>query len=380
MLIERTLTDNIKHSLQPGKVVIIQGARRTGKTTIVKEVIKDYPIDDLLYIDGEDVRFYDQLSSRRLDTLAGLIGDKKLLVIDEAQKIPNIGTSLKIIVDSMPELKILVTGSSVLGIKDRVGAPLLGRAWTFMLFPLSYGEIKNSSEVPALTHYKLDELLRYGSYPEVIKTPGNQDKEAYLIELTNQYLYRDIVDLRLVNEPLLLRKVLELLALQVGSEVSIQEMAGKLNVNRLTVQRYIDLLEASFIVFRLGSLRRNLRNEVTKYGKYFFWDLGIRNALIGQFNSPDVRSDMGALWENFCIVERRKKTQQPPAYFHDYFWRLQGGSEIDYVEESGGMLSGFEMKWSKKKKSKPPAIWKQTYENSSYNVINPDNFETFLGS
>lgn len=377
MYFPRSITSPITKHLNSGKVILVFGPRRAGKTTLLKHLREKLKLETR-WINAEDARFYDILSTRRTDRLAGMLGKAELLIIDEAQRVPEVGDSLKLMIDSFPKLKIIASGSSSLDLARRVGEPLTGRSWTFQLLPISFVEYAaDTSRFEA--DQQLENFLRFGSYPEVVKTVSEDEKIAYLNELTNSYLYKDILEMGLVQRPPALRKLLELIAFQIGSEVSLKEIGSQVGLDRATVERYLGLLEESFVLFRLGGFNRNLRKEISKSSKYYFWDLGIRNALIGRYESLSKRDDVGALWENFCIAERRKSITQPGVHYHDYFWRLHSGAEIDYIE-SADQLVGTEFKWSDKKaiKTRAPGSWSNTYPEAEFKVVSPDNFGDWL--
>jgi uncharacterized protein len=354
--LEAALTEKISTS---NKILILYGARQVGKTTLVREVLKTFN-KRVLEINADRQVYVDALSSRDLDKLRGVTSGYDVVFIDEAQRIPDIGINLKILHDSLPELKIIVTGSSSLDLANRVKEPLTGRTRTYRLYPVSLGEWQqffgaNNFELGL----KLDEFMRFGMYPEPLLFSNYDEKRQSLEELSSAYLYKDILALANIRYPEKLRQLLKLLAYQIGSLVSVHELAITLQVNRDTVINYIDLLEKSFVIFRLKGFSR-----------------GIRNAIIENFSPLDQRQDTGALWENFLIAERIKKLEYQRHYANTYFWRTHTGVELDYIEERDGQLHGFEFKW-KSGKAKPPAAWLENYENSSFEVVNKDNFSSF---
>ncbi len=368
-LLEKTVNFN--------KVLILYGARQVGKTTLVKEVLKK-SAKKVLEINADQIAYLEVLSSRDFQKLKGLVSGYELLFIDEAQRIPDIGINLKILHDNLPELKILATGSSSFDLANRVKEPLTGRTWTYRLYPVSMAEWQ---------HYKgfndfemqlnLDEYLRFGMYPELLLIENYQEKQQYLSELTAAYLYKDILALANIRYPEKLRQLLKLLSYQIGNLVSIHELAINLQINRETVINYIDLLEKAFVIFRLKSFNRNLRKEVTSMDKIYFYDIGVRNAIIENFSPVLNRQDRGAMWENFLIAERLKKLEYQRLFGNRYFWRTYTGAELDYVEERDGILHGFEFKWQKEK-SKAPSSWTETYSEVTFQLINRDNFMEFL--
>lgn len=378
MLIERIQQKNVAQDLaESNKVIVIYGARQVGKTTLVREVLRGQA-GKVLDVDADNTPFLEALSSRNIDYLKGLVDGYDLLFIDEAQRVPDIGINLKLLHDHLPNLKIIVTGSSTLDLANRVKEPLTGRTWTFQLFPISVEEwAKQQGANDAELTLKLEEWLVYGLYPEVLGMGSFQKKQRYLQELTQSYLYKDILMLTNVRYPEKLRQLLRLLALQVGSLVSVHELANTLQISRDAVENYLDLLEKSFVIFRLGGFSRNLRKEITKMGKIYFYDLGVRNALLGNFTPLSTRQDVGQLWENFLLAERIKTTHYHFHYANSYFWRTHTGAELDYVEEFDGQLHGYEFKWGSKT-SKAPASWKEAYPTASFECINRDNFKAFV--
>jgi uncharacterized protein len=376
MIFKRAITDKVIDYLQPGKVARIYGPRRVGKTTFVKQIIDTVKLDTL-FINGDETKYYPYFEEQSVDAMSRLVGNHELLVIDEAQLVPNIGISLKILVDSNPRIKVIVTGSSVLGLGQRIGEPLVGRSWTYRLGSLSFQELEQFQSTRIFHSSTLKYRMIYGSYPELFNLTSDKDRQAYLIDLRDNYLYRDLTDLNIINKPRIVGKLLQLLAYQVGSELSLAELAAKLQIDSKTVEKYLYLLEESFIIFRLSGFRRNLRVEVTKFGKYYFWDLGVRNALIESFSDFEFRDDIGKLWENFLIVEKRKAASQPGISYGDYFWRSKTGSEIDYIIDSGGKLKAYEFKWSKDN-ARAPKTFLETYKDSSFKLINNQNFRDFL--
>jgi len=358
------------------KIVILYGARQVGKTTLVQEILKDLPFK-VLAIDGDLLNYREVLSSQNLAKLEELVGGYELLFIDEAQNIPNIGVNLKILYDHFPNLRIIATGSSSFELANQVMEPLTGRKVTFRLYPISIGELSRRHTVFEL-RAQLESYLLYGMYPEVLILEGGQSKIRHLQELASSYLFKDVLQLSGIKHADKLHKLLKLLALQVGSLVSFHELGKTLGMSHETVTNYIDLLEKGFILFRLGGFSRNLRKEVTKMNKIYFYDTGIRNALADNFNPLDYRADAGPLWENFLIAERRKKMEYEGRYGSFYFWRTYSGAELDWVEEYNGGLHGYEIKW-KPSKRKPPATWLDTYSNATFQQVNRDNFLDFVG-
>lgn len=359
------------------KVVVLYGARQVGKTTLAKQVLEDLGLK-ALEVNADLLVYTEALSSRNLEKLSGLVRGYDLLFIDEAQRIPEIGINLKILYDSFPELKMFITGSSSLDLANRIKEPLTGRTWTYQLYPISVAEWQAHASLNAFeVQMKLDEWMRFGMYPEVLTLGNYQDKQQYLTELTQSYLYKDILALANIRYPEKLQQLLKLLAFQIGNLVSIHELAISLQVNRETVINYIDLLEKSFVIFRLHGFSRNLRKEVTSMDKIYFFDLGVRNALIENFSTLSLRQDIGALWENFLLSERMKHRAYQGVSANTYFWRTHSGAELDYIEQRDGQLYGYEFKW-KPKKPRPPKTWLKTYDEASYQQVNKDNFLPFI--
>jgi uncharacterized protein len=360
-----------------GKIIVLYGARQIGKTTLIKQILKTQT-GKILEINADEQPYLEVLSSRDFSQLKALTAGYDLLFIDEAQRVPDIGINLKILYDKLPALQIIVTGSSSLDLANRVKESLTGRTWTFNMYPISVGEWRDYTNANAFeTTLVIAEFLRFGMYPEVFSYESEGQKERYLKEITTSYLYKDILTLTNIKYPDKLLQLLRLLAFQIGSEVSIHEIAKTLQIHRDAVINYIDLLEKTFVIFRVGGFSRNLRKEVTKMDKIYFYDLGVRNAIIDNFNPLTLRNDTGQLWENFLIAERIKYNAYNHHFANYYFWRTYNNAEVDWVEESGGQLSAFEFKWGKKP-AKVPASWKTAYPNARFHSINRDNFLEFI--
>lgn len=376
-MVVRTLKEKIISSCFQGKVIIILGARQVGKTTLLKEVVKELAVAHN-WLNADEPDILEALTNAGTSTqLRQLIGQtNKLVVIDEAQQIPDIGKKLKLIHDTFPEIQLIATGSSSFDLQNKTAEPLTGRKITFHLFPLSFKEIaENSSLIEAKR--LLETRLIYGFYPDVVKNPG-REKEI-LIEIAQSYLYKDILQLDFVRKPAHVEKLLRALAFQVGSEVNFHELAQTIgNIDTATVEKYLDLLEKAFVIFKLPALNRNLRNEIKKGKKYYFYDTGIRNVLISNFSIPEMRQDKGALWENFLMSERMKVNHYDTRYVNSYFWRTHDKAEIDYIEEENGILNAFEFKW-KEQKIKFPASFLDAYPDHKTNLICKTNFEAFVG-
>ena len=366
----------LENHLQPNKVTVIYGPRRVGKTTLLQSYLKQnglkYKLDS-----GDNIRTQQILSSQDFTQILAYVEGYELLVIDEAQNIPNIGMGLKILVDQVPGLKVLVTGSSSFELAGQVGEPLTGRKLTLALFSIAQSELLSTYNKHELKE-KLPDFLVFGTYPEVLLAPTNQARIEVLTEIANSYLLKDILAFDRVKRSRTLLDLLKLLAFQVGSEVSLNELGTQLGVDTKTIQRYLDLLEKAFVILRLGGLSRNLRQEIKNKYKYYFLDNGIRNAIIAQFNQLDQRNDVGALWENFMLMERLKFRTYTPLLANSYFWRTYDQQEIDLVEERNGKFHGYEFKWSLNKPVPPPSNWTSAYPDAEYLVITPTNYTGFV--
>jgi len=372
----KRIYEPLDEKLQPNKVLVIFGPRRVGKTTLLQSYLKNttlrYKLDS-----GDNIRTQQMLGSRDFGQIIPYVEGYDLLAIDEAQNIPDIGQALKIIVDQVPGIRVIVTGSSSFELAGQIGEPLTGRKTTLTLYPIALSEllsIHNRFELREM----LPELLVYGCYPEVLQQTSQSAKIEVLSEIANSYLLKDILAFDRIKNSRVLLDLLKLLAFQVGSEVSISELAVQVNVDVKTVKRYLDLLEKAFVLYRLNGFSRNLRQEVTNKSKYYFFDTGIRNAIIAQFNPLGERNDTGALWENFLMMERVKYRTYLPLHANAYFWRTYEQQEIDLIEEHSGRLYGYEFKWSSKKVTHPPSLWQKTYPESEFQVVNPENFLEYV--
>lgn len=376
MHIPRSLTTTILETLTSSpKGVIVYGARQVGKTTLANEIIKKLNLKTLT-INGDQSRFIDLITSRDLSKIQSLVSGYDLLFIDEAQRIPEIGINLKIILDNLRDLKVLVTGSSSLDLASKISEPLTGRAWSYYLYPISFLELSGFQNKAELND-KLEERLIYGSYPEIFSYESFSQKKEYLQIVSDAYLYRELLEFGEIKNSSKIRSLLKLLAFQIGSEVSLSELGDNLEMSKDTVSRYIDLLEKSFIVFRLEGFSRNLRKEVTRMDKIFFYDLGVRNILIDNLKPLKDRNDAGSLWENFLLIERRKFNASKQSFLSSYFWRTHTGAELDLVEEKNGDLFGFEFKYGHKK-AKVPNGWIKAYPKAKYQCINRENYLDFI--
>jgi uncharacterized protein len=374
-MIRRTIHDTIIKFLFQGKVIIVYGARRTGKTTLSKAILSEFG-DAARYINCEILQYSQALQTTNTELLNDFLGDYKLIVLDEAQSIPNIGLILKVLVDTRPDLQIIATGSSSFDMAQSVSEPLTGRSRTFTLYPLSLAEISQDTN-PVDLDARLNNMLRFGMYPEVY---GRTEEMAIeeLRDIATNYLYKDVLQYHQLKRSDLLFKLLQALAFQMGHEVSYGELAKLLGENHHTVRNYIELLEKSFVLFRLASFSRNLRKEISKSFKVYFFDNGIRNSLINNFNPVNQRNDTGALWENFCVLERMKLFHNSRQFPNRYFWRTYDRKEIDYLEEEGGVLTATEFKWSPTAKVKKPSEFLETYPESRFRVVNRENYRDFL--
>jgi len=374
MFIPRKALSLLESLVKEGKVVVIYGPRRVGKTTLLKKYLEDK--QDYLFVTGEDIFVHEFLSSSSIEKLKSFIGSKKLLVIDEAQCIPSIGKNLKLIVDHIPDIRVIVTGSSTLDLTESTGEPLTGRKHVITMYPiaqLELSELENQAESKARLH----ERMIFGSYPEVLGLEDADAKKEYLRELVSSYLLKDILALEGIKKAKKILDLLILLAFQVGKEVSHNELATNLSMSKTTVEKYLDLLEKTFVIINIRGFSRNLRSEVTKTSRYYFCDNGIRNALINNFNTLNLRNDIGMLWENYLVIEKIKKQHYLRQWSNNYFWRTYDQKEIDFVEERDGKLFGYEFKWGKKK-VKAPKLWLETYQEATFECINQDNYFDFI--
>jgi predicted AAA+ superfamily ATPase len=367
----------LKSALTPGKVLVLYGPRQVGKTTLAMDLLASVSLRSR-FVNADELLYREALASQSRQQLGEVLGDAELLVIDEAQRVPNIGLNLKILVDSFPQAMFLATGSASFDLANRISEPLTGRKLTYNLFPISYSELKHTfSALEARA--QLERWLVWGGYPSVVITDKPESREHLLGELTGSYLYRDILDLEGVRKAGKIVDLLRLLAFQIGQEVSIAELAANLAMNRKTVERYLDLLEKVFVIFKVGGFSRNLRKEVAKNARYYFFDNGVRNSLIRNFNPLNLRNDVGQLWENYLIVERRKANQVAERFVNAYFWRTYDQKEIDYIEEYGGRLHGYEFKWQSgdiRRTTRNEFL--ETYPGSDLMAITRENFEGFL--
>lgn len=372
MEIQRAAEVNFRKALMPNKVVLLLGARRTGKTWFLKKLLPKLEMP-YLSLNGEDNSVQQLLQNRTVANYKNIIGENKLLVIDEAHRIPDIGWVLKLMVDEIEGLHIVATGSSVFDLRNGTGEPLTGRKKDVFLYPFSqqeYTPYENLIE----TRSRLQERLVYGSYPELLHLSSLEDKANYLREMVSSYLLKDILEFEGVRNSNKVSELLRLIAFQPGKEVSLDELSRNLGISKNTVDRYLDLLQKVFVIQKVNGFSRNLRKEVTRHARYYFLDNGIRNALINNFNPITMRSDIGELWENYVIMERLKFQSYNNLYSLNYFWRTYQQQEIDWIEDRGGKLYAFECKWKEDRKVKVPSAWAQAYPESEFQVITPSNY------
>jgi predicted AAA+ superfamily ATPase len=371
-MIQRTVSDAIKKDLFKGKAILLFGPRQAGKSTLIHEVLKD---QEHLYLNGDDADVREILTNTTSAKLKILAGNKKIVYIDEAQRIVNIGLTLKIFTDQLKDIQVIATGSSAFELSNQVNEPLTGRKYEYRLYPLSFAEM--------VTHHGLlqekrllDHRLVYGCYPEIVTKSGEEKRLLKL--LASSYLYKDLLMLEQIKKPLILEKLVNALALQIGNEINYQELAQTIGGDRKTVDKYIDLLEKAFVVFRLPALNKNVRNEIKKGKKVYFYDCGIRNAVINNFQSMESRTDAGALWENYVIAERMKLLHYNNMDVKQYFWRTTQQQEIDLIEESNDQMSAFEFKLNPKASTRFPQTFSDNYHNAKMLVVTPANMEDFL--
>jgi len=369
-MFDRTIGKRIIEKINGGKAIVVVGARQVGKTTLLKEILKD---KEFLFLDADDPSTRSLLESPTTEEIRTFIGEHKYIFLDEAQRIPGIGLTLKIITDQFKGVQLFVSGSSSFDLGNVLNEPLTGRKWEYELFPITWEEYENKIGF-IKSEQQIENRLLYGLYPEVINNQGNERET--LKNLVNSYLYRDILAFSDIRKPDVLEKLLQALALQLGSEVNYNELSGLIGINKITVQKYIDILEKGYVVFKLNSFSRNIRNEIKQNRKIYFYDNGIRNMLIGNFNQLDLRVDKGALWENFLVSERRKQNLYKDTFTKMYFWRTKQQQEIDFVEEKNGEISAFEFKWSNKK-AKFPQNFIDTYKAEGV-LVDRKNFRKFV--
>lgn len=372
-MIERLLYKSIEDKLFKGKVIVLSGARQVGKTTLLKQILRNK--EDVLWLNGDEMQVQNLFNNASADRLLSEFGGNKIVILDEAQRIENVGLRLKLIADADSDIQMIATGSSAFELANKVNEPLTGRKWEYQMFPLSFGEM-------VAHHGKMKEMrmlprrIVYGYYPEVVTNEGNEVEILKL--LTDAYLYKDILSWENIKHPDKLQTLLRALAYQVGSQVSFNELSQMCSLDSKTVERYITLLEQCYIIFRLPSYARNLRHELKASRKIYFYDNGIRNALIADYNAPEIRQDIGALWENFVISERMKCNEYYRRWVNRYFWRTKNQQEVDYLEEGGGKLHAYEIKWNPRKKATITKTFTDAYPDTDFKVITSDNIAEFL--
>jgi predicted AAA+ superfamily ATPase len=375
--INRILFKEFQKQLRAGRVLILMGARRVGKTEFLKQIKSTLPGDKVLSLNGEDQKTIDSMAERSVENLRAFVGNYDYLIIDEAQHIPDIGMKLKLMVDEIPKLSIIVTGSSMFELNNKLGEPLVGRSHITYMYPLAQIEF-SALENPIERTSKLEQRLIFGSYPELLKFPGNDEKIDYLEGLISSYLLRDILVYEGIKKADKIIDLLRLIAFQIGKEVSIDELANNLKgISRNTVESYLDLLTKVFIIYPMRGFSRNLRKEISKSNRWYFYDNGIRNALLRNYNSLNMRADSGQLWENYLMSERMKVNSYLKRRVNCYYWRTYDQQEIDLIEEHSDGLNAFEFKWNKKN-AKIPGAWQKNYPESSFELIQQDNYVDFV--
>lgn len=372
-MIKRKIEQLILEKLDDKKAIIIYGARQTGKTTVLKKIFAGS--DDVLWLNADEPGVRASLENISSARLKAITGDKKYIVVDEAQRIKNIGLTLKLITDELPEKKLIATGSSSFELANDIKEPLTGRKWEYGLFPLAFEELVNQTDI-ITEESMLPHRLIYGSYPDVLLNEGNE--KEILQQLTDSYLYKDILLWQNIKKADKLIQLLQALALQLGSEVSFNELGNMVGLDNLTVEKYIQLLEQSYVIFRLPAFSRNLRKELKRGKKIYFFDNGIRNALLANFSPLEFRQDIGALWENYLISERMKTLEYNRIWVNSYFWRTQDQQEIDYIEERDGLLYAWEFKWNPAKRVRFSKTFTQAYPNHKLETISRGNYFEFL--
>ncbi len=375
--LNRGITDLFHKRVLPNKVLILLGARRVGKTAFIKNYLSEIPKSEYLQLNGEDIDDANLLKERSINNYSRLLANTKLLVIDEAQNIPDIGMILKLIVDSIEGIKIIATGSSVFDLSNKLGEPLVGRKNTIYLFPFAQMEFAKQENYKETTQ-KLEERLLFGSYPELEQYPEWNDKINYTKSIINSYLLKDILIFDGIKQSDKVLDLLKLIAFQVGQEVSLQELARQLGISKNTVESYLDLLSKVFVIYKVPGFSRNLRKEITKSNRWYFYDNGIRNGIIGNFTRLETRTDVGALWENYLASERVKYQNYTQKNVTNYFWRTYDQQELDWLEEENGNLKAFEFKWNENRKVKIPTAFAKAYPDAGFEVVNKGNYLNFI--
>ena len=373
---KRAVFDDFHTKLVPNKVLILLGARRVGKTQLIKKYV-DFTSYKVLQLNGEDTNDAKLLQERTIINYQRLLENVDLLLIDEAQNIPEIGPILKLIVDSIPGIRVVATGSSMFDLSNKLGEPLVGRKNTMYLYPLAQIEFSQFENYKETTE-NLEERLIYGGYPELTQYESWYEKKDYLKEIVNSYLLKDILAFDGIKNSNKIYDLLRLIAFQLGKEVSLQELGNQLQLSKNTVERYLDLLTKVFILFKVEGFSRNLRKEITKTSRWYFYDNGIRNAIINNYNTLQNRTDVGDLWENYLASERMKKQEYHKLFKKNYFWRTYDQQELDWLEEEADTLAGFEFKWNASKKAKIPTAFAKAYPEATFEVIHPQNYLDFI--
>lgn len=374
--LKRTIEEKLIQYLKPNKVMVLVGPRRVGKTVLLTHILSQVS-EKYMFLHGEDNETISILENRSIQNYKNLLGDNNLLVIDEAQKIPDIGAKLKLMIDNIEELKIIITGSSAFDIQNQTGEPLTGRKHTFNLFAFSELEL-NQIENVIQKRSNLRQRLVFGNYPELLQIKSNEGKIEYLKEIINSYLLKDILAFQNIKNSHKIFDLLRLISLQVGGEVSLQELASQLSMSKNTVEKYLDILSKVYVLYNVRGFSKNLRKEITKTSRWYFLDNGLRNAVIANLNPIELRSDIGALWENYIISERLKYQNYSGMIVNNFFWRTYDQQEIDWVEEREGKLFAYEFKWNPQKKVKIPVAWKNAYPDSEFKLINRDNYMDWI--
>ena len=372
-MVERFLEKIIQSKLGKGKAIILFGARQVGKTTLLKKIFENNTT--VLWLNGDEKDVQDLIENSSSTRLKAFFGKKTTVIIDEAQRIREIGLRMKLITDYIPEVQLLATGSSAFELANKLNEPLTGRKWEYKMYPISFGEMVNHTSLLEEKRM-IPHRLVYGYYPEIVNNIGSE--KEILKQLSDSYLYKDVLLLDQIKKPEGLLKLLQAIAYQVGSQVSNNELSILTGLDAKTIEKYITILEQTYIIFRLGSFSRNLRSELKKSKKIYFYDNGIRNALIANFNHIENRTDIGALWENFLMSERKKYLEYNKIWSNTWYWRTKEQLEIDYLEEDGGVISAYEFKWNPNAKQKTPNLFLNNYPNSTFKIIHPNNIEEFL--
>ncbi len=367
----RSLREKIENKIGSGKAIVVIGPRQVGKTTLIESILKT---KDYLLLDGDDPKTRTLLTAPNTEQIRTILGKYKYIFIDEAQRIAGVGLTMKIITDRFKDVQLFVSGSSSFDLSNRINEPLTGRKWQYLLFPISWEEFEDHHGY-LHAEQQLENRLLFGLYPDVLNNPG--EEISILRNLVDSYLYKDILSHADIRKPEVLDKLVQALALQVGSEVNYSELAQLVSVDKNTISKYIDILQKGYIIFKLGSFSRNVRNEIKTNKKIYFYDNGVRNMVIGNFDPIELRTDKGALWENFLIAERIKQLEYKQRLSRTYFWRTKQQQEVDFVEDNGGKIVGFEFKWIKKKNSKLPKTFIEAY-NAEGRLVDRDNFREFI--